>query len=94
MKDYDAIGIDVDHCIVKYNVVDYIRHSFKSTLSVLFNNYQYPREVLVQDWDTTKFIFLNNSVWDIDKGTILKLAEGGVITHAVLGLTVLTKLEI
>jgi hypothetical protein len=33
-------------------------------------------------------------VWDIDKGTMLKLAEGGVITHAVLGLTVLSKKDI
>jgi hypothetical protein len=39
-------------------------------------------------------MYLNNAVWDIDKGTILKLAEGGVITHAVLGLTVLTKKDI
>jgi hypothetical protein len=50
MKDYDCIGFDVDHCMVKYNVVDYIRHTFKVSLSILFNNFGYPKEILVQDW--------------------------------------------
>lgn len=29
--------------------------------------------------------YLNNAVWDIEKGTILKLGEGKEIMHAVLG---------
>jgi hypothetical protein len=28
---------------------------------------------------------LNNAVWDVEHGTVLKLAEGGLVTHAIYG---------
>jgi hypothetical protein len=37
---------------------------------------------------------LNNAIWDIDKGTILKLDENKIITHASIGLVSIGKHEI
>jgi hypothetical protein len=39
-------------------------------------------------------VFLNCAVWDIQRGPILKLAEGKIITHAMLGFRKLTSNEI
>ena len=29
-EDYDAIGFDADHCLVKYNISDFLRHLAKT----------------------------------------------------------------
>jgi hypothetical protein len=39
-------------------------------------------------------VCLNNAVWDIDNGNVLRLGEGKVITHAIRGFKTLTQEEI
>ena len=45
----------------------------------------YPEEVKSFDFDNNLTVALNGGVFDIEKGTILKLAEGRAITHALFG---------
>ena len=36
-------------------------------------------------------MFLPNAIWDIHRGTLLKLAEGKIITHALWGMDMLSQ---
>jgi hypothetical protein len=42
LKEYDVFGFDVDHCLAKYNVVDYVRHTYRKTMCDLSIEYGYP----------------------------------------------------
>ena len=46
------------------------------------------------DYETDLEVCMNYAVWDIDQGTILKIADGKVITHAMKGFHNLEKEEI
>jgi hypothetical protein len=45
----------------------------------------YDKEISDYKFTEHRDVILNYAVWDVEKGTILKLAEGGYITHAMLG---------
>jgi hypothetical protein len=46
-------------------------------LEDLKTKFAYPAEVEFFDYDDDSLnLFLNNAVWDIEHGTVLKLAEG------------------
>ena len=81
LNDYDVLGFDVDHTMVKYNVVELTKHIIKVHLSFLYDA-GYPKDVLNFDYDKIN-VYLNNAVWDIKRGIILKLGEGCEVTHAV-----------
>lgn len=85
MQDYDVIGFDADHCFVKYNVFEMAKLVVQSYLDDLHDSQGYPKEITDFNFDKHLSVMLNNAVWDIENGTILKLAEEGKITHAVHG---------
>jgi hypothetical protein len=93
ISDYDAIGFEIDHCLVKYNNSMLTADTVISYLKDLNKNHSYPTEV-------TKFteklmsVFTNNIVWDIKHGLLLKIIEGKIITHAVRGFKPLSEKQI
>ena len=91
MKDYDAVGFDVDNTFVKYNVETTQRVLIKNFLQQLHDKYGYPKEVMDFNYDKDMGVCLNNGIWDIYNGTVLKLDEGRRITHAIRGFKPLTK---
>jgi hypothetical protein len=86
LLEYDAIGFDVDHCFVKYNVQELASYLVQSLLDDLQDNFEgYPSSTTEFDFDKNLDVFMNNAVWDIQHGLVLKLAEGKLITHALCG---------
>jgi hypothetical protein len=45
-KEYDAIGFDLDHSLVKYNVREFIKFLIKIELEDLHLNCGYPKEIM------------------------------------------------
>jgi hypothetical protein len=93
-KDYDVIGFSVDHCLVKYNMIETVKLAVSCILLDLHNHFKYPREVLDFDYDKNLNFYITNVVWDLKHGTILKLGDDRVITSAVLGYEALTESQI
>ena len=89
VQDYDVIGFDADHCIVKYNLHTMTRLLSKITADDMVNKFGYPAQITQFD-DSLSGISLNNVVWDIEKRTLLKLGEGKVILRALRGTQRLT----
>ena len=82
-QDYQVVGFDADHCIVKYNV----KHLAKWMSKVLGEDLHragYPEEITQMDM-TFCDMGLNNAVWDIENRTFLKLVEGKEVARAILG---------
>ena len=48
-KDYDAIGFDADHCLVKYNVQEIFRLTIRSQMDDWHKHEGYPEEILKFD---------------------------------------------
>jgi hypothetical protein len=68
------------------------RHLCKTFLLDLYEHFDgYSRDILFYDYDQDMSVFLSNAVWDIHRGTLLKLGEGKVITHAMWGLDILSE---
>ena len=91
-KDYDCLGFDADHCIVKYNLHTYTRLLIRCDLEDLYENAGYPEEILdfdLSDDSEDMAICSNFTVFDIDRGTLLKLGEGKEVLAAVKGRKVL-----
>jgi len=89
-KEYDAIGFDADHCLVKYNIKAVTSLLVKVELDDLHQKHNYPKEVLDFDYSEDSIemqLCLNYSVFDIDKGTLLKLGEGKQVLAAMKGRT-------
>jgi hypothetical protein len=92
LSDYDFIGFDV-HAIIKYNVDELLKFLVQCHLKDLANMH-YPQEVLNFDYNQNMGHCINNVVWDITTGNILKIAEGYEIARAVHGYKVLSREEI
>ena len=45
-------------------------------------------------YDKIDSLLLQGAVWDIEKGTVLKLTENKIITKAMNGMTLMTEAEI
>lgn len=45
LKDYDAVGFDADHCIVKYNVRDLVKFLIKIELEEFHEVLGWPEEI-------------------------------------------------
>ena len=65
-----------------------------SLLSQLHEQCKYPIEVKHFNYQKHAQVCLNNAIWDIEHGTILKVGEDGKITHAVHGFDALTTEQI
>jgi hypothetical protein len=82
---------------VQYDVRKLSKKLFEIALDDLHENFDYPAVVKAESFTTikdSKFIYLNCVVWDVDNGTMLKLAEGCLITHAILGYETLSREKI
>lgn len=87
-KDYHAVGFDVDHCLVKYNIKEITRILIRGDLAYLHDHLKWPKEILDFDLShNSKDIeaCLCYSVFDIKNGTILKLSEGKKVVAAFKG---------
>ena len=89
VEEYDVLGFDADHCIVKYNIEPLCRLMMKGMSADLVEMAGYPPE-LMELSDDLIGMSINNSVWDIENNTILELGEGKVVTNAYKGTRKLT----
>ena len=87
--EYDVIGFDADHCLVKYNIPKLASTLSEITSNDLFTLLGYPEEIK-QVGDDYNPMSLNNTVWDIENRTLLKLGEGKLVVQANRGTTKLT----
>ena len=94
MTDYDAVGFDADHCLVKYNVRELVSFLVKIELNE-FVELGYPKSIADGfNYETDLSMCMNASVFDIDNGLVIKLAEGLEVVQAMKGLKKLSKDEI
>lgn len=93
LTDYDAIGFDADHCIVKYNNVELVSFLVKIELAE-FVELGYPASILDFDYENDLEMCLNASIFDIDNGLVIKLAKDKEVVQAMKGLKKLSKKEI
>ena len=75
INDYDVVGFDADHCIVKYNVRKLAELMARGMGEELRDKFGYPEEITKMN-ESFYDLGLNNAVWDIEKRTLLKLVEG------------------
>jgi hypothetical protein len=75
LEDYDAIGFDADHCLVKYNNRELVRFLVQIELAE-FTELGWPRAIEDFDYDNDLEVCLNACIFDIDNGLIIKLAKG------------------
>ena len=92
-KEYDVLGFDADHCIVKYKIPALTRLLCQITANDLVSLCGYPEEIREVP-DELCGIALNNVVWDIEHNTLLRLGDSKLITQAFRGSHRLAKAEI
>lgn len=93
LQDYDVLGFDADHCLVKYKLPQKTRLVCDITADDLCTNYGYPEEL--RHWPPSlSAIALNNVIWDIEHRTLLKLGEGKIIVQAFRGSQRISESEI
>ena len=63
-EDYDVIGFDADHCVVKYNMPALTTLLVKVTAQDLFEHKGYPEQILEVP-SSLDGLSINNIVWDI-----------------------------
>ena len=83
VSEYDVIGFEANHCLVKYKEEALTRHSVKVLLEELVDNFGYPKEILDFDYEKNLGLRLNNAVWDLDNGAMLKIGQGHSVLNAV-----------
>ena len=91
-KDYDCIGFDADHCLVKYNIKTLNNVLAQIHLRDLHEYSGFPAEVMEFNTDEDSEAMrscLNFSLFDIDNGTLLKLGEGNEVLAGQKGMNVL-----
>ena len=92
MSNYNVIGFDADHCLVKYNLPALMTH-IATILAEDLHECDYPQQIL--DWDRSDLEFcMNNTVFDVVRGNLLKLVENKVVCKAYHGRKALSSAEI
>ena len=87
-RDFDAVGFAADHCLVKFNMKVWLPLLVQGHLDELHDKWPgaYPAQVKKFDFKKHMGLFMNCVVWDIENGTLLKLAgDDKQVTHALLG---------
>ena len=93
LEEFDVLGFDADHCMVKYHMPNLTRLLCRITANDLVVQCGYPEEV--REVPEELFgIALNFVVWDIEHRTLLKLGENKLITQAYKGSRRLDQAEI
>jgi hypothetical protein len=90
IENYDCVGFDT--CLVRYKPAA-IRLLVETFLIDLVKNHDYPKEILESD-HSSNLRLDSTSVWDIQNGVILSLAEGSSVTQAVKGFRKLNQDEV
>ena len=94
-KDYDAIGFDADHCLVKYNVKELTKLLVPHLLRDLHECEGWPEEIQNFDCESDDICAIQNyTCWDIKTGYLLKLGKGKEVLAAYYGRTKLSEEEI
>jgi hypothetical protein len=83
LDDYDVIGFSVEHSLVKFNVRELTKLFISEHLKALLP-LGYPQDICRFDFNNLG-VCLNNTIWDVQNGTILKLGEGKRILTAIRG---------
>jgi hypothetical protein len=65
VMNYDVIGFDVDHCLVKYNNLELTTDVVQAYLQALHEEKNYPKEVQEFDFEANIGTYLNNGIWDV-----------------------------
>lgn len=90
LADYDVVGFDADHCIVKYNLPALTRHMTAGAAHDFVERFDYPPEFC--DFKEEEFDFpMNGLVIDKERGVFLKLGENHEILRAYYGYEQLSK---
>ena len=92
-SDYDVLGFDADHCLVKYNIPKLATLLTEITGKDLHEVMGYPEQIRNTP-ESLHGLSLNNVVWDIEHRNLLKLGEGKLIVRACKGSRKLTQAEI
>ena len=74
IADYDAIGFDTEHTLVKFNNDEMARLMISTVLEDLVENFGYPAETANFDYENNLSMCMTNAVWDLEHGTVIKLA--------------------
>ena len=83
-KDYDVLGFDADHCLVKYNLPYMTDLICRLTADDLCDKMGYPEQI--KQWPARLMAMsLNNIVWDIEHRALLKLGEDKLVVQAYRG---------
>jgi hypothetical protein len=83
---YDAIGFELNECLVKFNQIKVTRLYIAGVLKDLQLCFKGYRKMVRQfNFDIDMKLFMNAAVWDIDNQTVIKLSEGNIVSHAVQG---------
>ena len=77
-NDYDVLGFDADHCLVKYNIPKLAALMSEITSKDLHEQLDYPEQIKLVP-EALYGISLNNTVWDIEHRNLLKLGEGKIV---------------
>jgi len=93
LKDYKAIGFDMDHCLVRNRVKEIFPHLCNCLYKVLIDQRGYPSS-FYNFGTLERNFFMNGLVIDLKTGNILKLGEQKLVLRAYFGFKRLTQQEI
>lgn len=94
LKDYVAIGFDLDHCLVRYNLKEFLTIPYESYMKVLKDENSHHHDEL-SDLNTKEISFMQNGlVIDMHTGNILKLGKDLLILKAFHGFKKLSDEEL
>jgi hypothetical protein len=93
LEDYHVFGFDTE-TLVKYHNKAFTRLIIESYLTDLVDKFKYPESMKMFNYKKNLGVCLNNAVWDVDNGVIIKLTEGKFISHAIRGYKSLSEEEI
>jgi hypothetical protein len=74
MQDYDVLGFNVEHCMAPFNQEELTKVLCESYLTYLHSQKGYPDDILDFNYANVN-VTMNNAVWDIKNGNVLKLDE-------------------
>ena len=92
LKKIKAIGLDMDHTLVRYNIHAFEKLTFETLLKKLVNELNYPKEVLQIQFDFNRTI--KGLIIDKANGNVAKLSLYGRVKKAYHGLRPLDYQEI
>ena len=93
LMNYDAIGFEADHCLVKFDYPGLTEHRINRFCTGL-KEMGYPeviRKFCYSQFARTFGSVLKNVVWDVENGAILMLGEEKRVLFATIGFERLTK---